>query len=453
MWNWLSAFGSIATARISGSNSSDTLRLLRKLDGVIKDHADHHEVYPALESDLDTFIDSSSSENYALAVRVFKAPFLPGFESKTQLMWESRPELYDWMMSKRDELSLMHIDNTLKLAAIAATNNDYSYGDTLWQAYSAVDKQLLTHEDIGRFISLFKVARDKRFQKIERDAESDAGVSYPLPLLSNNLPHIPHQVIDRERDIAAVGKLLRSAVHRIVTVIGPAGIGKSSLALEFARKSLGKQFCQDGIYWIRVDHVHHTNDLFLAIRQHLDLPLSQGVQPLEYLRQQIQDRAILFVLDSAEHLSDLHLPLESLLQRCPNVKFLVTSQTRIGSAWEVCYWIEGLRYPGPAELDALTLDDLDTGDYSAMRLFVQSAERIGKADFEAPDVPHIARICQALGGFPLSINLVASWRLSHSCKEIAQTPQHVRRADESEHKFAKARYCPLGAVLDLADAR
>ncbi len=226
-----------------------------------------------------------------------------------------------------------------------------------------------------------------------------------------HLPVFPTSFIGRDRDIKAISGLLSDPGCRLLTLLGPGGIGKTRLATEAARHEAAR--FADGPQFVPLVGVAAPEQFAAAIAASLGLNL-QGPGALEdKLLAFVADKALLLVLDNFEHLVSRAPLVAALLERSPNSKALVTSRERLNLQGEHLYDVSGMPYPASPDAEAFL-------GYDAVRLFWQTAQRVrpGFRLAEA-DYPHVLRICQWLEGMPIALEFTASWIQALSCKAIA----------------------------------
>ena len=187
---------------------------------------------------------------------------------------------------------------------------------------------------------------------------------------------------------------------RLLTLVGPGGIGKTRLALQAAAQ---EAFAfRDGACFVPLAAVRSPDLVAEAIAHALSLPPAGAGDPraslLNYLR--AGERDLLLVLDNLEHLLDSADLLVAILDQAPGVTVLATSRERLNLRVEQVLAIHGL----PVEGSGLRLEDAP-----AVRLFVQSAQRASAGFEPAPeDLTCVARVCQLVEGMPLAIELAAA---------------------------------------------
>lgn len=223
--------------------------------------------------------------------------------------------------------------------------------------------------------------------------------------ISNTTPTAGHprwttpfvgRVVDLEQ-LAA-----RLARQRLVTIVGPAGAGKTRLALEFAHR-LGVM-AKDGVCTIELADIANQEYLVERFANALGIVAEPGVAPQLAIERALQRQHRLLVVDNAEHLLPFVAPLVSdLLRSCPHIRCLVTSRAPLRLPGESVWPLDGLPVPPP---DADAPDDIRQSD--ATRLFLEiAATRTPTLTLSRDTSSIIARICRRLDGLPLAIELAA----------------------------------------------
>jgi predicted ATPase len=248
------------------------------------------------------------------------------------------------------------------------------------------------------------LARPERiYQLVATGLPGDFPSLRTLESRPNNLPMQPTLLVGREREVEDVrGRLLAPEV-RLLTLTGPGGTGKSRLALQ-AAADLFEEF-EDGVFFVALATltdpalVASSVAQVLGVRESADQPLLEGIK--DYL----QDKRLLLVLDNFEQVLEAAPLAGEILSAAPRLKVLATSRIPLGIYGEREYAVPPLAIPDPKRLPTLEI----LSHYEAVRLFVERAEAT-KAGFEitSENAPAVAEICARLDGLPLAIELAAA---------------------------------------------
>lgn len=241
----------------------------------------------------------------------------------------------------------------------------------------------------------------------------------PAPRPRVNLPVLPTPLIGRQREVEELSQLLRDPACRLLTLVGPGGMGKTRLAIETATQM--RDVFDHGVYFVPLASVGSINAVISTIANAIHFafygPSDPKVQLLNYLR----EKQVLLLLDNLEHLlggesqpeTIVELLLE-ILQQAAQVKLLITSRESLELQDEWVFEVQGLPVPESIAAEG-------SAQNTSVELFLQRARR-AHVGFSArvDDYPAIARICWLVGGSPLGIELAAAWVRTLSCDEIAQ---------------------------------
>jgi predicted ATPase len=234
-------------------------------------------------------------------------------------------------------------------------------------------------------------------------------------MVRNNLRALVN-LIGRDDDASTVRRLLLEARGHLVTLTGPAGVGKTDLALGIAG-SLTDRFI-NGVWFVDVASVQTSEQLPPAVASVFKLSPASGKAASDAIVNYLCASDLLLVLDNCEHLIETCAGLaEAILVGCPKVRLLTTSRERLRIPRESVWHVRPLVSPAPNE----RLSPAELQNYPATRLFVERAmaarPRLVLNDAAAEAV---IGICTRLDGLPLALELVAARVTAMSLQEILE---------------------------------
>jgi predicted ATPase/DNA-binding SARP family transcriptional activator len=241
----------------------------------------------------------------------------------------------------------------------------------------------------------------------------------PSPM--HNLPAQRTPFVGREAETSDIVRWLQDRACRLLTLAGPGGIGKTRLAIQaaqyFVDSTRQEAVFADGVFFVPLDEVSSAEFLAPAIANSLNFPLYDSPDPEEQLRNCLQRKKVLLLLDNFEHLPEGAELISEILATSPGVKVLVTSREalHIQEEWFQPVW--GMAFPRNA---AEWPEGITPEGYSAVELFVQCARRARPGFSLNEEASCVVRICQLVEGMPLGIELAAAWIRALSCQTIAQ---------------------------------
>ena len=246
---------------------------------------------------------------------------------------------------------------------------------------------------------LHVASEEKTIRLYEQIRDGEFATASPL----HNLPAPLTRFVGREDELDQITTLLNDPHLRLLTLVGPGGVGKTRLALA-AAKRMAPHFA-NGAWFVPLMEVgqdsqeHLRNTLAVAIGAAIGIPFSGQETPQAQLLAYLRRQDTLLILDGFEHvLPGVEMVLEMLAQ-APHLVVLVTSRTRLDVQAEQAVPVDGLLVPQD--------DDPDPTKYSSVQLFLDRSKCPPSGDGE--DLAQIARLCRLVAGTPLAIELASAW--------------------------------------------
>jgi predicted ATPase/DNA-binding winged helix-turn-helix (wHTH) protein/tetratricopeptide (TPR) repeat protein len=258
------------------------------------------------------------------------------------------------------------------------------------------------------------------------------------------LPAYPTPFVGREFELGIVVRLIEDPASRLVTILGPGGMGKTRLAVAVAERTAGS--FADGACFVPLAPVSDPERIVFAIADALSLSLDAHTSPMSQLCDHLAGRQTLLILDNLEHVLPLAL-LTDLLDAAPGLRILATSRERVAVRAERAFELGGMGWT-PAG------DGTRPDDQGAFELFANSA-RHARADLtlDPDDEEQVRRICRLVGGMPLAIELAAGWSDVLGIRDIADEIQRGVDFLRSDLRDVPERHRSIRSVCDASWAR
>jgi predicted ATPase/DNA-binding transcriptional regulator YiaG len=251
----------------------------------------------------------------------------------------------------------------------------------------------------------------ERLLELARQARLGELPETGVKLTPNNLPSSLTTFIGREKEQAEILGLIRT--HRLVTLTGSGGVGKTRISLQVGGQVLEEY--TNGVWLAELASLSDPELLPQTVASVFGIVFQATRSPTELLLNFLRPKSALLILDNCEHLLDASAHLaNTLLKHCPQLKILATSRETLGILGEIVYHMPSLRLPDIQQ----TLEHFR--EYESVRLFEERA-RLSQPDFQLTmeNAASIAQICSRLDGIPLAIELAAARVNMFSTAQIA----------------------------------
>ena len=283
---------------------------------------------------------------------------------------------------------------------------------------------------------------ERVYQVLHPELRRDFPALRSLEAVPNNLPQQVTSFVGRERELLEVGKLLEN--NRLLTLVGPGGIGKTRLSLQVAADALDDY--PDGVWLVELAPLTDARLVAQAVASALGVKEEPGRPIVEALLKHTKDRRLLLILDNCEHLVGACADLaRTLLEAGPALKILASSRELLRIRGETTYPVPSLSTPDPHEQ---FVDNAIT-DFEAARLFVDRAIAVQPSfAISAQNAAAVADVCRRLDGIPLAIELAASRSRALSVEAIAARLDDRFRLLARGDRTALPRQQTLRALID-----
>ena len=273
------------------------------------------------------------------------------------------------------------------------------------------------------------------------DAHAASDLTEAAGTRRHNLPTNRPSLIGREADLAALTRLLSE--HRLVTVVGPPGVGKTAVAIAAAEHRVEAHL--GGVWLVDWSDATSAEEAAGAIAHSLGLAPHTAAVCSEVVRA-VRDQHLLLVLDNCEHILEIAGEfIRGLIDNAPDVKILATSREILRTRCERPYLLAPLECP-PVDVD---LNAEQALRYPAARLFAERAAA-GKTGFTLRngDAGYLAELCACLEGMPLAIELMAARADVFGLRGLAMRRADVLAMSCGGCHDTLRRHCTLASAFD-----
>jgi predicted ATPase/DNA-binding SARP family transcriptional activator len=397
--------------RLRRALGPDTIRLAADgyaLEGAVVDAMEFEELLAVARGALRTGDARGATDTIADALALWRGPALLGLPQSSWATAEAGrlDSLRLDALEERFEAALALGEHAHLVPAIRAALEESPFRERLW------GQLMLALYRSGRQADALEVFQEARQMLLEELAlepgpelrrlqeailAHDPAIA-PVPVAPQRLGNVPApstSFVDREAELTQVVELLRA--HRLVTLTGPPGVGKSRLALEAVRSVEGE--LRDGAWHVDLTRAANSADVVRLAAQSLDL---RGGDPLARTVARLRETDAMLMFDSCEHvIEETARVVGALLRDCPGVRVLATSREVLHVPGEVRFTVEPLAVPDLGSSDGV--------DVPAVELFTARA-RAARPGFELTDENAwlAAEISRLVDGLPLAIELAAA---------------------------------------------
>jgi non-specific serine/threonine protein kinase len=345
------------------------------------------------------------------------------------------------------------VETLVRSAGEVVTKNELL--SRVWPGLTVGDNTVEVHisairKALGADRKMLKTVSGRGYRLVgnwtERGDTAPDAAPAPLPTvvertIVTNIPLAASALIGREAAVQQLCDMM--SAYRVVTLVGPGGIGKTVLASEVARRLLPT--VDSDVMFIELVSLSDPDLVPSAIAYALDLKLPGNDTSAAAVARAIGNKKILLVLDNCEHLIDAAAATtETLIRLCPLVAVLATSREVLRVEGEYVYRVPALEVP-----DGDPTGAADLLEHSAVQLFV-ARTRVQQADFKVADaeIPNVAAICRHLDGMPLAIEFAAARSVTLGIGEVERHLDDRFSLLSGGRRTALPRHQTLRATLD-----
>src|SRR5215208_8001748 len=327
----------------------------------------------------------------------------------------------EWILEEREHYRGLFLHALLQFATFLRTNGDYTRAIEISRKIISIDPAnerayqhlIFCYGALGNRSAALKSYEDCRFQLQEKlgvpPAEdttalyeyvkkSNASGLHPI-LAKSNVPIPLTSFIGREQELKTLKDIFSKT--RLLTLTGVGGCGKTRLSIQLAGQVADEY--ADGVWWVALASIQDEKLLGQTIKKTLGIPDRQKDSAEESILKFLHARHALLVLDNCEHvISSCARLAESILTHCSGIRILATSREALSIHGEIAWLVPSLSVPPADQVEGLLR-------WECPRLFYERA-MIYRSDLQLTDAnsPSLLRICRALEGIPLAIELAAS---------------------------------------------
>lgn len=412
------------------------------------------------DSDVSAFRRALAESEWRLATVIYAGDLAQGLEV------DDASELASWLAFERAQLREAFRRAALRHAEAAEAAGRPEEAEATYDRLLALDPldeavvqaslrlrvRFGSHEDAARLYRRFAAQlRDElglepaaATLEILHAAPRDEPAEVPglPPASAGGLREPLTSFVGREEELDLIAARLTGDECRLLTLVGPGGVGKTRLALRAAER-LRPAF-PDGVIVVPLAGVAAPEGVSVAVAQAAGVRLRGGPSPLDQVVAALRDRHALLLLDEFEHLLGAALVVDELLASCRGLRALVTSRERLRLQAEWLLPLAGLPVP-PEDV----VDGAEALAYAAARLLSDRARQVAPGfRLDGDDLPPAVALCRFLDGLPLGVELAAASLRTLAPRELLAALTADAGTVASDALDVPTRHRSLGAAFE-----
>ncbi len=402
----------------------------------------------------------STAVHLADAIDLYQGPFLAGFYVRQASGFS------EWAILEQERLQQLAVRGMNLLVDFYRTRRQYAQGTDL--GLRLVNLDPLREESHRHLMRLWALSGQRhaaleQYQTCRTILDEELGVEPAeettalwqqiksgaidyaadpdLTHFQHNLPAETTSFVGRQRELALIDERLSLPTCRLLTIVGPGGVGKTRLALAAARRQVPHFL--DGVWFVPLASLPSSDFLETAVADAIGFSFSGSTDVRKQLLNYLRQKEMLLVLDNFEHLLGENgvTLLQAILEQAPELRLLISSRERLNMQSEWLLQVEGLLCPPEQNAKDVTA-------YGAVQLFQQRAQQVSPTFQMDRELPQVTDIVALLAGMPLGIELAAANVRYYDCAEIAAGIRESLDFLQTKQRDLPARHRSLRAVID-----